>query len=124
PQISRPDLARNTKQVGRLNLVFLARIAKIKNLLFVLELLNNIELSNEEIILDIYGPLEDYEYWNECHKIIDRINLNVPGVGVFYKGPLNYEKVVEVIPFYDFFILPTLGENYGQSIADALSLGV
>src|SRR5690606_3499629 len=76
--------------------------------------------SNKEfgsIVFDIYGPLEDDKYWNMCKTIIDNISDKI---SINYKGPLDYEKVIDVLSNYHMFLLPTQGENFGHVIQEAL----
>ena len=105
------------KQAGRARLVFLSRIARNKNLRFALELLESVPGS---VDFDVYGPAEDAAYWAECS---DRIRTLPRDVRVNYFGPIPYEAVPRTLAQYDFFVLPTLGENFGYVILEALSAG-
>ena len=98
----------------------MGRISKMKNLLFCLEILLECYklLDPKEIIFDIYGPIEDLKYWNTCQDFIKFNNLNV-----LYKGALSAGDVQKTLANYDLLFLPTLGENYGQVIAESLSVG-
>ena len=40
-----------------------------------------------------------------------------------YPGSADHEQVPQIIERYDLFFLPTLGENYGHVIAEALTAG-
>lgn len=105
------------KKVCKLKLVFLSRLAEKKNLLFVLELLSQIK-EVEGISMDIYGPIEEKKYWEKCNILIEkdkRIN---------YKGVLAPHEIAPTLQQYHFYILPTLHENYGHSIVEALVAGV
>ncbi|MCS3555844.1 MULTISPECIES: glycosyltransferase [unclassified Sphingobacterium] len=123
PQVVNYDLVVNLKKQHSLRLVYLARVAQIKNLIFILKLLERNNFQGE-IVLDIYGPKEDIDYFKKCEEIIQIINSKSNSICISYKGEVAYENVLSTIAFYDFYILPTLGENFGQSIADALSVGV
>ncbi len=100
-----------------LNLVFLSRISKMKNLDYILNVLSTIR---RNIIFDIYGPIEDEEYWLSCVSLIEGLPENVQ---VSYLGPLAPEAVKKTIARYDLFFLPSLGENYCHAIAESLSVG-
>lgn len=103
---------------SRLNIVFLARISPMKNLLLALEILKQVKYL---VTYDIYGPIEDQQYWEQCKEII----LDLPSnIKVEYKGQLQPNNVIEVLSKYDLFFMPTQGENYGHVIAEALCAGV
>lgn len=108
----------NHKELNSLNVVFLSRISPKKNLLKSLQILSNIK---HPIVYDIYGPIEDKDYWNECLQVIKSLPENVH---VNYRGAVTSEEVVSVLSKYDLFFMPTKGENYGHVIAEALSAGL
>jgi glycosyltransferase involved in cell wall biosynthesis len=97
--------------------VFISRISPKKNLLFALRMLQSVL---GDISFDIYGPIEDARYWNRCEKAIGTLP---PNVRVKYMGMVEHEKVGEVFAEHDLFLFPTLGENYGHVICEALSAG-
>ncbi len=105
------------KTAGHLRVVFLSRISPMKNLLGALKALQGV---SGEVSFDIYGPLEDLEYWNACRKAIDDLP---PNVRVNYAGEVEHERVFEVFSGYDLFLFPTLGENFGHVICEALGAG-
>lgn len=97
--------------------VYISRISKIKNLAFALERLKSVSDSNS-FEFDIYGPIEDNEYWNECQGIIKEIEVKVN-----YKGELDHSKVKSTFEDYDFLFLPTHHENFGHVFVEAWSSG-
>lgn len=98
--------------------VFVSRISPMKNLDVALKVLYK---TKESVNYHIYGPIEDEDYWNECKKLIN----NLPShIRVEYKGELNPTAVVAKLSEYDFFFMPTKGENYGHIIAEALCAGL
>jgi glycosyltransferase involved in cell wall biosynthesis len=117
------DPARNSAQAhpgkaqGGLRAVFLSRIARVKNLDGSLRLLDGLR---GRVALDIYGPIEDRGYWRECEE---QISALPPNITVQYCGVVPPQEVQSVLSGYDLFILPTLGENYGHAISDALVAG-
>jgi glycosyltransferase involved in cell wall biosynthesis len=100
-----------------MKLVFVSRISPKKNLLFALQLLPKIK---GQVVFDIYGPVEDDDYWQLCQNSISTMPNNIR---VKYNGSVPNEKVFEVLADYHFFFLPTLGENFGHAILEALSAG-
>ncbi|EQK45999.1 glycosyl transferases group 1 family protein [[Clostridium] bifermentans ATCC 19299] len=103
------------KKQGELKLVFISRIFPKKNLKFALEILKEVKEGN--IIFDIYGPMEDNQYWNECMELIKQIPSNVK---VQYKGEVAHSEIENVFRQYHAFLFPTLGENYGHVIVEAM----
>ena len=100
-----------------LNVVFLSRIAKMKNLHYALEILKD---SRININFDILGPISDKTYWNKCQNIMSTLPSNIKAK---YKGPIEQKFVHKTLAGYDLFFLPTLGENFGHAIAESLSVG-
>jgi len=101
----------------RTRFVFISRISEKKNLRLALEAL---QLVRSEVDFDIYGPLEDADYWTGCLQLIDQLPDNVRAT---YRGMLRPDQVRETFAQYDGFILPTLGENFGHVISESLSSG-
>lgn len=108
---------RPVKQPGEARFVTVSRISRMKNLPFALERLG--ELSGK-VSLDIFGPVEDQELWAECQRKIATLPANV---AVQYHGPVEPERVLVEMSQRHFFILPTLGENYGHVIVEAAAAG-
>lgn len=105
------------KITGKLKIIFLSRVARKKNLHGALRMLDNLK---GEVQFDIYGPLEDLNYWAECKRVI---NLLPNNIRVQYMGSVEHDKVINIIREHDLFFLPTLGENYGHVIVEALVAG-
>ena len=107
------------KTSGIINLVYLSLVTEKKNLTFFL---NNLSIINSrEINFDIYGPIKDVSYWEECKSIIEVMPNNI---SVNYKGEIDPDKVTETISKYNLFVLPTLGENFGHAIFESFACGV
>jgi glycosyltransferase involved in cell wall biosynthesis len=107
-----------TKQKNELKIVFVSRISRKKNLHYALNLLF---LVDSEIIFDIYGPIEDVKYWNKCEKIIQKLPENIK---VSYKGCLNQNNIIYKMREYHCFLFPTLSENFGHVIVEAMQAGL
>ncbi len=106
-----------TKTEEGLRVIFLSRISRKKNLSYALEVLREIK---DGIIFDIYGVMEDKEYFSECTRLINKLPANVKAD---YKGEVSLEEVPKVFSQYQVFLFPTLGENYGHVIYEALAGG-
>lgn len=113
------DSARAPRRHGDpLRLCFLGRIAPMKNLDFALRVLNRV---SQAVDFRIYGPIESDEYWRKCEALIEGLPSHIR---VFYEGELKHTLVEEALGKNDLFFLPTLGENYGHVIVEALSAGL
>ncbi|WP_144478293.1 glycosyltransferase family 4 protein [Cytobacillus oceanisediminis] len=111
------------KKSGYLKIATVSRISKIKNIdysLRLLQLIDNNEVSYEEIVFDIYGPLEDRNYWDECLSISGNLSEKII---VNYKGPVDYSEVIKILSNYHIFLFPTKGENFGHVIQEAFLSG-
>lgn len=101
-----------------LRIIFISRISPMKNLLGAIGCLQNVKVP---VVFDVYGPTEDSAYWSECQVAIK----NLPATVNFkYMGALFPAQVPDVLSKYDLFLLPTLGENFGHAIAEALGVGL
>jgi glycosyltransferase involved in cell wall biosynthesis len=107
------------KEPRHLKLFYLSRIARVKNLHFALEVLQEVA-SDIYIEYDIFGNLEDKEYWNECQSIIQNFGSNIK---VNYKKELQFNEVQATITNYHALFMPTLNENFGHSIVESLLCG-
>jgi glycosyltransferase involved in cell wall biosynthesis len=116
-QVNKSASATLNKKPGQLRVVFLSRISPMKNLLGALRVLKNV---SGDVEFNIYGPAEDAVYWNECKKVIEMLP---PNVRVRYVGGVEHDRVSDVFAEHDLFLFPTLGENYGHVIFEALAAG-
>lgn len=105
------------KEVGKLKVVWISRIAPKKNLKGAIKILQHIK---GDIDFTIYGLKHDPEYWKECKEELKNLPSNVKWI---WKGNVESENVVETLKEHHVFLFPTLGENYGHVIQEALSAG-
>lgn len=105
------------KEEGVLKVLFLSRICVKKNLLYAAEVMKNIA---SECIFHIYGIMEDAEYYASCEDVLTNLPSNVSWE---YKGGVDSEDVPKIFSQYDVFLFPTLGENFGHVISEAMSAG-
>lgn len=106
------------KSVGQAKMIFLSRFMRKKNFKWLVDNLRT-EVKGS-LVIDIYGPLEDVFYWAETEQSIRKLP---PNIKIEYKGFINYEHVLRTIYDYHYFILPTLGENFGHVFIEALAAG-
>lgn len=107
----------NQKEPGKATIVFLSRITPKKQLHVALEMLRHVK---GQMQFDIYGPIRDAAYWNRCQTIMETLPDNV---SASYQGEIPHEHVVQTLSSYHLFFMPTLSENYGQVILEALVAG-
>jgi glycosyltransferase involved in cell wall biosynthesis len=100
-----------------LRVVFLARIAPMKNLRYALRILAS---AGVRCAFAIYGMVDDERYWQQCREDIATMPEYVE---VRYHGPVEPDQVGRILATHDLLILPTLGENYGHVIAESLAQG-
>jgi glycosyltransferase involved in cell wall biosynthesis len=110
--------ARPAKVAGSARLVFASRVMRKKNLAHLLEALPHVR---GEVSLDVYGPLEDAGYWDECLRLAQALPANV---SFAHRGAVAAERMPSVLDEYHVFVLPTLNENYGHAIVEALARGL
>ena len=106
------------RKSGPLRVIFLSRISPMKNLNFFLQVLQKV---NFPIELSIYGPKDDLSYWKECLYSIDQLPSNIK---LLIGDPVPQKQVKNILQKHDAFVLPTLGENFGHTIIEALIAGV
>ncbi len=72
-----------------------------------------------KIEYDIYGPVGDWAYWEKCVEASRKLPAHIQ---VAYRGVLS-SGTMEGFRKYHFLFLPTLGENFGHVIVEAMDLG-
>ena len=117
PSIPKKEYPVPEKQPGVAKFVFISRIVRKKNLKAAISYFKNID---GDVTFDIYGPIEDKDYWQECQ---DEIKLLPSNIKVNYCGLVSHDQIHETFSRYHAFLFPTLSENFGHVIAEALSVG-
>lgn len=109
-EVSRTDV----KQPGVLKVVTVARIAPEKNILYGIELLNNVR---SEVEYNIYGAVYDEAYFDSCK----RTAASLPGnIKVNFNGPISSEQIHDVLSNHHLMLLASRGENFGHIILEAM----
>lgn len=108
---------RSNKAKGSLNILFLSRISREKNLHIALKAISGLK---GKIQFNIYGPIENVVYWAECQEIISNLPSHIK---VRYCSSVAHGKVISVMSEYDILFLPTKGENFGHAILEAFCAG-
>lgn len=101
-----------------LRICFFARVSPMKNLLLAIKAVGAMKSKAQ---LTVYGPIEDFDYWRECELESKKLPSHVR---FSYLGELRPNEVHAALAAQDVFFLPTLGENYGHVILEALSVGL
>ena len=117
PSIPHGLAERGSKNSGECRFVFISRILWKKNLLSAIKYLDGIK---GKVTFDIYGPIEEDAYWTECETAIKALPSNIK---VNYCGVLSHDDILNTFNQYDAFLFPTLSENFGHVIAEALVTG-
>jgi glycosyltransferase involved in cell wall biosynthesis len=117
PDTSQKAFETCIKEAGSLNCIFIARIVPIKNLLFLLQVLQQVKAT---VSLNIVGPLENETYWQACLETIRSLPIHIK---VNYLGAKPQSELEGLIRQQHLFILPTTGENFGHAIFESFSCG-
>jgi glycosyltransferase involved in cell wall biosynthesis len=112
------ELPHKIKYSGELKLISIARIAPEKNILYALKLLQNI--SEGEIVFDIFGSIYNQQYWADCEQIIQTLNKKIT---VNYYSEIHPSEINNKLKEYHFLLLPTQGENFGHIILESMQAG-
>lgn len=117
PPTQKPEALDREKSRGSLKIVFVSRITRKKNLKLALQCLEGIQGNIE---LDIYGPLEDLQYWRECEEIMHTLESRHQ---IKYRGTASHSDIPAIFRHAQILLFPTLGENFGHVIYEALANG-
>lgn len=106
------------KRSNEIRIIFAGRILKNKNLHYAIDVISKCSCS---VVFDIYGPVEDRAYWDDCLKTIAELPENIL---VSYKGSVATKLMSMVYSNYHALLLPTVTENFGHAIVEAMQSGV
>jgi glycosyltransferase involved in cell wall biosynthesis len=106
-----------TKRAGELKIVCVARVARNKNIRYLLERLQPLA---GDVSVALYGPVEDVAYDEECRAA----GAALPR-GMSYRsfGSVPPHQIPAAIGSAHVFCLPTEGENFCHAIWEALAVG-
>jgi glycosyltransferase involved in cell wall biosynthesis len=103
---------------GPLKIVSIGRISAKKNLEFIFKVLN---LVNCEVIFHLYGPNLNDNYF---HMLMEDGKNLPPNISFSYLGSLEPVFVPSTLISYDLYFSPSLNENFGHGIFEAMQVGV
>ena len=118
PCVPAETICLREKLPAELRLSLVGRVHPIKNLLFVIRLLKSLHF---KCSLDIVGPIEDLSYYAECQAGAAELPSNIT---VRFSGSVTNDQAISLVTNSHVMILPTLGENFGHAIFEALAIGV
>ena len=101
-----------------LQVAFLSRIHPKKNLDFAICCLKEV---TENASFNIYGPIDDHEYWEKCRSLLSGLPKNV---SFTYHGAIEHSEVPSRLKDNDLLFFPTRNENFGHVIIEAIQAGL
>ena len=101
------------KNEGELRLVSFARVSPEKNTLFAIKALRGCK---QKVVYDIYGQVNNEEYWKTCKDAIAELPKNVK---VNYRGSVSPAEMPTIYKDYHILYLPSTGENFGHAILES-----
>lgn len=116
--IEPPMLAERKPKGAKKTALFLSLIVPNKGLLTLLEAWSKIRPDDWDLL--IAGP-DPKGHLAKCKRAVKEYGLEDT---VTFAGPAFEEKKWEMFEKADLFVLPTISENFGIAIAEALSAGV
>lgn len=105
------------KTIGKLDIVFVSRISVKKNLSYAIDIVKDLK---SNIRFFIYGNKEDLAYYEKC---IVQLNELPDHIQWSYEGEAESNLILSTFTKYHVFLFPTLSENYGHVIYEALASG-
>lgn len=103
------------KEPGHLKVCYVGRLCDTKNVKFTFQVLSQIKTGN--VSFDVYGPVEDAEYWQMCLKIASDFPSNIK---FQYHGSMHPKQIQQVLAKYHVLFLPSYNENFGHAMVEAL----
>jgi glycosyltransferase involved in cell wall biosynthesis len=114
-----PDVSTLTRRrSGPLHTVFVGRMHPHKGLERLLRGLTVIN-GSPSLSIDIIGPEQEMDHVRSCRALAERMP---PGIKVSFLGPKPPPEVRDALRDADLLLMPTDGENFGQVIAESLSV--
>lgn len=105
------------KQPKSLKIAFVGRVTLQKNFLFAIDVVRGLPVP---AVMDVFGD-GDPDYQPACEAELAK------GTGrcdVRLHGQIPHQDLLRKLSEYDVLLHPTLGENFGYSIIEALGLGI
>ena len=113
------EVNQNNKTKGYLKILVVARIAPEKNIEFALQCLSRLP-THLQVEVGFIGPVYDHTYFEKCKLLQAKIPANVK---ISWRGSKPPNEMPGCYGDAHLFFLPTLGENFGHAILEALLSG-
>ncbi len=106
------------KSEGILKILSIALISPMKNHWLILKALSKIK---QPVQYGIFGPVKDYNYWQQCLALIKELPEHIK---IVIEKEVPPSTIPELLQQYDVAVYPSESENYGHSIIEALGSGL
>ncbi len=118
PSANVSGASQSHKSSGNASFIFVSRLSPKKNLQFALRAFLRLPGTAS---FDIYGPVDDLDYWQT--QCVPLVNMASGRLQIAYHGPIPNGEVPALLASRHFFVLPTLDENFGHAIVEAMMAG-
>ncbi len=105
------------KNKNQLRIATIARLTPVKNIELSIKALQQIRLG--KVVWHLYGTIEDSAYFSHLQKLSTKLPSNVE---FSFKGEVLPFQIKSVLSEYHFLLSTTLGENFGHTIYESLSV--
>ena len=104
-----------------IRLLYISRICEHKNLLLLIVSLKILcEKIEHRIDFNIYGFIEEKDYWEKCKKEMRKLPESLK---ITYKGTVESIEKVDIFNKHHFLLLLSKSENFGHIIYESISAG-
>ena len=104
-----------------IKLLYISRICEHKNLLLlIISLKIFCEKTKHKIDLNIYGFIEEKEYWSRCKTEMKNLPFSL---NIAYKGAINSLNKIDIFNKHHFLFLLVKSENFGHIVYECISAG-
>lgn len=115
PTIVQKAVREIEKTKGEAKLIYFARVHPTKNLLTALKALKRVK---GLVQFDVFGGVEDDDYWTQCQKAISELPDTIK---VNYNGVVGHDEVYGHFLTHHVLLFPTRNkENYGHTIVESI----
>ncbi len=99
-------------------ILVMARVDKLKDIANVIEAMKYVVGEEPEAICEIFGPIDDKEYYEYCLKLLSKLKLNknVKFKGVTERPEVEYNRALIVVQ-------PSLTEGFPLTVVEAMACG-
>lgn len=119
PTIPASEVVLPQKEPDAIRIISVARIAREKNTLFAIRVLQSLP-KDLKVKIELVGPVYGAEYFDKCKAAAQKLPSNVD---IKFPGPKPPGEIGKLLINSHLFFSPTLGENYGHAIVEAMLSG-